>query len=114
MQCQQNEAKIDQSPVLLSLFELRSKRRMADTASPDQRGLYCSTSGTFFTDKDALADHYKSDFHRYAGLGILEAHTVPWIGRSMEQLLIHSTVALYNSTRMTYNLPVPMCSAGTI
>ncbi|CAL8468832.1 g8373 [Coccomyxa elongata] len=38
---------------------------MADTASPDQRGLYCSTSGTFFTDKDALADHYKSDFHRY-------------------------------------------------
>ena len=39
---------------------------MADTASADQKGLYCSTSGTFFTDKDALADHYKSDFHRYA------------------------------------------------
>lgn len=27
-------------------------------------GLYCSTSGTFFTDKQALADHYRSDFHR--------------------------------------------------
>ncbi|KAK9914964.1 hypothetical protein WJX75_002998 [Coccomyxa subellipsoidea] len=38
---------------------------MAETAGSDQKGLYCSTSGTFFTDKEALADHYKSDFHRY-------------------------------------------------
>lgn len=28
-------------------------------------GFYCSTSGTYFTDKEALAEHYKSDFHRY-------------------------------------------------
>lgn len=27
-------------------------------------GLYCSTAGAYFHDKDALADHYKSDFHR--------------------------------------------------
>lgn len=35
----------------------------ADTP-PADRGLYCSTSGTYFTDKEALAAHYKSDFHR--------------------------------------------------
>ncbi|CAD7703810.1 unnamed protein product [Ostreobium quekettii] len=28
-------------------------------------GLYCSTSGTYFTDKDALTQHYRSDFHIY-------------------------------------------------
>lgn len=41
---------------------------MAGTAAASEReqaGLYCSTSGTYFTDKDSLAAHYKSDFHRY-------------------------------------------------
>lgn len=28
-------------------------------------GFFCSTSGTVFTDKDSLAEHYRSDFHRY-------------------------------------------------
>lgn len=28
-------------------------------------GFYCSTSGTYFTDKESLTEHYKSDFHRY-------------------------------------------------
>uniref|UniRef100_A0A061QV15 Pre-60S factor REI1 n=1 Tax=Tetraselmis sp. GSL018 TaxID=582737 RepID=A0A061QV15_9CHLO len=28
-------------------------------------GFYCSTSGTVFTSKDDLAEHYRSDFHRY-------------------------------------------------
>ena len=28
-------------------------------------GFYCSTSGTYFHDKESLAEHYKSDFHRY-------------------------------------------------
>ena len=37
---------------------------MADPMQPEQAGLYCSTAGTYFTDKDALSDHYKSDFHR--------------------------------------------------
>eukprot|EP00892_Ulva_mutabilis_P004475 jgi/Ulvmu1/239/UM001_0243.1 len=30
-----------------------------------QDGVYCSTSGTVFTDKESLAEHYKSDLHRY-------------------------------------------------
>ena len=38
---------------------------MAETAQAEQKGLYCSTAGSYFTDKDALADHYKSEFHRY-------------------------------------------------
>ncbi|CAL5221753.1 g4005 [Coccomyxa viridis] len=38
---------------------------MANTEVADDRGLYCSTAGTYFTNKDALADHYKSEFHRY-------------------------------------------------
>lgn len=28
-------------------------------------GVYCSTSGTVFTNKESLAEHYKSDLHRY-------------------------------------------------
>ncbi|GBF90614.1 hypothetical protein Rsub_03186 [Raphidocelis subcapitata] len=28
-------------------------------------GFFCSTSGTYFTDKESLAEHYRSDFHRY-------------------------------------------------
>lgn len=37
-----------------------------DTASNrTQTGFYCSTSGTYFTDKESLSEHYKSDFHRY-------------------------------------------------
>ena len=38
---------------------------MAETTQAEQKGLYCSTAGSYFTDKDALADHYKSEFHRY-------------------------------------------------
>eukprot|EP00879_Flechtneria_rotunda_P027865 GHRR01029898.1.p2 GENE.GHRR01029898.1~~GHRR01029898.1.p2 ORF type:complete len:109 (-),score=13.90 GHRR01029898.1:540-866(-) len=30
-----------------------------------ETGFYCSTSGTYFLDKESLAEHYKSDFHRY-------------------------------------------------
>ncbi len=30
-----------------------------------ESGFYCSTSGTYFRDKESLAEHYKSDFHRY-------------------------------------------------
>jgi len=30
-----------------------------------ETGFYCSTSGTYFSDKESLAEHYKSDFHRY-------------------------------------------------
>jgi hypothetical protein len=37
---------------------------MSNPVQAEQPGLYCSTAGTYFTDKDALADHYKSDFHR--------------------------------------------------
>lgn len=37
---------------------------MAGAEMADDRGLYCSTAGTYFTNKDALADHYKSEFHR--------------------------------------------------
>ena len=32
-------------------------------AAPE--GFYCSTSGTTFTEREALADHYRSDLHRY-------------------------------------------------
>ena len=34
-------------------------------AGSDEGGFYCSTSGTTFTEREALADHYKSDLHRY-------------------------------------------------
>lgn len=38
-------------------------------AQPDgmagAEGLYCSTAGAYFQSKDELADHYRSDFHRW-------------------------------------------------
>uniref|UniRef100_A0A7S0UW75 ZN622/Rei1/Reh1 zinc finger C2H2-type domain-containing protein n=1 Tax=Polytomella parva TaxID=51329 RepID=A0A7S0UW75_9CHLO len=30
-----------------------------------ETGFYCSTSGTYFYDKESLTQHYRSDFHRY-------------------------------------------------
>lgn len=41
-----------------------SEIRSMDASEQEQAGLYCSTSGTYFTDKDSLAAHYRSDFHR--------------------------------------------------
>ena len=38
---------------------------------PGPDALYCSTSGTYFTDTAALHAHYKSDFHRCEGWGQL-------------------------------------------
>lgn len=32
-------------------------------------GLYCSTSGTVMTDREALQAHYQSDFHRWVPRG---------------------------------------------
>lgn len=52
-------------------------------------GFYCSTSGTVFTSKDELNEHYRSDFHRYnlrrkvAGLPPV---TVEWFEARKEQL----------------------------
>lgn len=50
---------------------------MANSEVADDRGLYCSTAGTYFTNKDALADHYKSEFHRWEEiLSLRFAHSV--------------------------------------
>lgn len=38
---------------------------MATDTARAQTGFYCSTSGTVFSDKESLAEHYKSDFHKY-------------------------------------------------
>lgn len=56
----------------------------------NDNSVYCSTSGTFFSDKDTLTEHYKSDFHRYnlkrkvAGLPPV---TKEWFEARKEQLL---------------------------
>ncbi|PRW45252.1 zinc finger protein [Chlorella sorokiniana] len=34
-------------------------------AADQGSGLYCSTAGAFFDNKDELTEHYRSDFHRY-------------------------------------------------
>lgn len=38
--------------------------KMDHNEQQDATSVYCSTSGTYFTDKDELAEHYRSDFHR--------------------------------------------------
>lgn len=35
------------------------------TAEDQPQGFYSTTSGTYFSDKDSLSEHYKSDFHKY-------------------------------------------------
>lgn len=61
-----------------------------DTDSRTMTGFYCSTSGTYFTDKESLSAHYKSDFHRYnlkrkvAGLPPV---TKEWFEARKEQLI---------------------------
>lgn len=35
-------------------------------ASMDEQGLYCTTAGMVFQDKETLLEHYRSDFHRCA------------------------------------------------
>ncbi|KAK9831427.1 hypothetical protein WJX81_003930 [Elliptochloris bilobata] len=61
----------------------------AHSAEQEQAGLYCSTSGTFFLDKDSLAAHYKSDFHRYnlkRKIAGLPPVTREWFDARKEQL----------------------------
>jgi pre-60S factor REI1 len=54
-------------------------------------GVYCSTAGVFFHDKESLAEHYRSDFHRYnlkrkvAGLPPV---TKEWFEARRAQLLL--------------------------
>jgi len=37
----------------------------AEAVEAQPQGFYSTTSGTYFSDKDSLAEHYKSDFHKY-------------------------------------------------
>lgn len=62
----------------------------------DAAGFFCSTSGSYFQDKESLAEHYKSDFHRYnlkrkvAGLPPV---TKEWFDARKQQLAISSSAA---------------------
>lgn len=31
----------------------------------EEDGVYCSTAGTFFQEREQLQEHYQSEFHRY-------------------------------------------------
>lgn len=59
----------------------------------EEEGFYSSTSGTYFSDKQALAEHYASDLHRYnlkrkvAGLPPV---TKDWFDARKEQLTLSS------------------------
>jgi len=49
----------------------------AEEQPSEPAGFYCSTSGTYFPDKESLQEHYRSDFHRYnLKVGGLR-HTLP-------------------------------------
>ena len=67
---------------------------MAQTDVQPQ-GFYSTTSGTYFSDKDSLTEHYKSDFHKYnlkrkvAGLPPV---TKEWFDSRKEQLSTSATV----------------------
>lgn len=66
---------------------------MAAEQPPQEEGFYSSTSGTYFPDKQSLAEHYASDLHRYnlkrkvAGLPPV---TKDWFEARKEQLTLSS------------------------
>lgn len=70
-------------------------------AASTTEGFYCSTSGTVFTTKDELNEHYRSDFHRYnlrrkvAGLPPV---SLEWFEARKEQLR-NSSAAAQKGTR---------------
>ena len=37
----------------------------AETTDVQPQGFYSTTSGTYFSDKDSLSEHYKREFHKY-------------------------------------------------
>jgi hypothetical protein len=43
-------------------FHQQREKMAADQAQ--HGGVYCSTAGAVFSERDALADHYSSDYHR--------------------------------------------------
>lgn len=69
---------------------------MAAVGERQASGFYCSTSGTFFVDKESLTEHYKSDFHRYnlkrkvAGLPPV---TREWFDARKAQLMVSSAAS---------------------
>lgn len=65
-------------------------------AAPDaqSQGFYSTTSGTYFSDKDSLAEHYKSDFHKYnlkRKVTGLPPVTKEWFDARKEQLSTTAT-----------------------
>ena len=65
-------------------------------AAPDAQpqGFYSTTSGTYFSDKDSLAEHYKSDFHKYnlkRKVTGLPPVTKEWFDARKEQLSTTAT-----------------------
>lgn len=51
--------------LLSNLQEAPCRHLSITRMAEEQPGFYCSTSGTFFADKDSLTEHYRSDFHKY-------------------------------------------------
>ena len=69
---------------------------MAAVEERVQTGTFCSTSGSYFQDKEALAAHYKSDFHRYnlkRKLANLPPVTKEWFEARREQLAASQAAA---------------------
>ena len=67
--------------------------RMA-TSDAQPQGFYSTTSGTYFSDKDSLAEHYKSDFHKYnlkRKVTGLPPVTKEWFDARKEQLSTTAT-----------------------
>ena len=63
---------------------------------PDQQndGFYSSTAGTYFADKEALQEHYRSDFHRYnlkRKVASLPPVTREWFDARKQQLNLASS-----------------------
>lgn len=73
----------------------------------EEEGFYSSTSGTYFPDKQALAEHYASDLHRYnlkrkvAGLPPV---TKDWFDARKEQLTLSSGGSEVQKVLLAYRM----------
>jgi hypothetical protein len=60
-----SRAQASQHSTLRGLPTSSQLQNIMATDGRSESGFYCSTSGTYFVDKESLSEHYKSDFHRY-------------------------------------------------
>ena len=82
-----------------------------------QEGYYSSTSGTYFADKDALQEHYRSDYHRYnlkRKVAELPPVTREWFDARKQQLNMAANSSDVQKVCVAHHDVPPWCHTGVM